>query len=146
MDNFYMNDSEKINILIVDNRPENIFALSEALSDPDLNVFDATSGNEALALTLEHDFTLVLMDVQMPELDGFETAELLRGKKETRNIPIIFVTVFNKEEKYEFKGYDAGAVDYVFKPLNHDILNTKVRVFIDLYRQKRIIAKQTSSL
>ena len=96
MDNFYMNDSEKINILIVDNRPENIFALSEALSDTDLNVFDATSGNEALALTLEHDFTLVLMDVQMPEMDGFETAELLRGKKETRNIPIIFVTVFNK--------------------------------------------------
>lgn len=146
MDNCYMNDSEKINILIIDNRPENIFALSEALSDPDLNVFDATSGNEALALTLEHDFSLVLMDVQMPDMDGFETAKLLRGNKETRNIPIIFVTVFNKEGKYEFKDYGTGAVDYVFKPLNHDILNTKVRVFVDLYRQKRIIAKQAYSL
>ncbi len=80
MDSCYMNDSEKINILIIDNRPENIFALGEALSDPDLNVFEATSGNEALALTLEHDFTLVLMDVQMSDTDGFETAELLRGK------------------------------------------------------------------
>ena len=141
-----MNDSEKINILIVDDRPANIFALSEALSYPDLNIFEATSGNEALALTLKHDFALILMDVQMPEMDGFETAELLRGMKETMNIPIIFVTAINKGKKYVFKGYDIGAVDYLFKPVNLDILNTKVRVFVDLYRQKKIIEKQASSL
>ncbi len=141
-----MNDSEKINILIVDDKLANIFALSEALSNSDLNIFEVTSGNEALALALKHDFALILMDVQMPEMDGFETAELLRGMKETTNIPIIFVTAINKEEKYVFKGYDIGAVDYLFKPVNLDILNTKVRVFVDLYRQKKIIEKQASSL
>jgi diguanylate cyclase (GGDEF)-like protein len=141
-----MNDSKKINILIVDDRPENIFALSEALGDPELNIFEATSGNEALSLVLNHDFALILMDVQMPEMDGFETAELLRGMKETMNIPIIFVTAINKEKKYVFKGYDVGAVDYLFKPVNIDILNSKVRIFVDLYRQKIIIKKQASSL
>ncbi len=143
---FIMNDSEKINILIVDDRSANIFALSEALNDPGLNIFEATSGNEALALTLNHDFALILMDVQMPEMDGFETAELLRGMKETMNIPIIFVTAINKGRKYVFKGYDVGAVDYLFKPVDLDILVSKVRIFVDLYRQKKIIEKQASSL
>ncbi len=141
-----MNDSDKIKILIVDDRPENVFALGKALRDPDLHIFEATSGTEALTLTLDHDFALILMDVQMPEMDGFETAELLRGTKKTKNIPIIFVTAFNKEEIYVFKGYDAGAVDYLFKPVNLDILVNKVRVFVDLYRQKKIIEKQASSL
>ena len=146
MDSSSMKDSEKINVLIVDDRPENLLALGEILSDSELNIIKAESGNETLALTLEHDFALIILDVQMPDMDGFEVAELLRGKKETSHIPIIFATAISKEQKYIFKGYDSGAVDYLFKPIDPDIIVSKVRVFVELYRQRKLIEEQTLSL
>ncbi len=120
-----MNKTEKENILIVDDRPEDLLALKKLLKRPDLNIITATSGNDALAMVLEHDFALILLDVYMPDMDGFETAELMRENDKTKRIPIIFITAISKEQKYVCKGYDAGAVDYLFKPLDPDILKSK---------------------
>ena len=124
-------------ILIVDDRSENLHAMKVTLQPlEDVEIYTAMSGNEGLALMTEHEFAVVLMDVQMPEMDGFETASLMQNHKATRNIPIIFVTAISKDEEHVFKGYQAGAVDYLFKPLNHDILLSKVKVFLKLYRQR----------
>ncbi len=138
--------TEKLDILLVDDRPENLFALEGILERPDVNIVKATSGNEALGLTLKHDFAVVLMDVQMPEMDGFETAELMRGAEKTRHIPIIFVTAISREEKHVFKGYDTGAVDYLIKPLDANVLGTKVNVFLELYQQKRSLERTAEDL
>lgn len=127
---------EKVNILIVDDRKENLLALEALLENPDLRIIKAESGNQALGLMLEFNFALVLLDVQMPEMDGFEVAELMRRKEKTRNIPIIFITAIIKEEKYVFKGYEKGAVDYLFKPINPNVLKSKVNVFLELHRRK----------
>ncbi len=141
-----MNVKEKYNLLLIDDRPENLIALESILDDPKFNLVKATSGQQALALVLEYEFALILTDVQMPEMDGFETAELLRGKAESKHIPIIFVTASNKEQQYVFKGYEAGAVDYLFKPIEPVILMSKVNVFIDLYRQQKLIRHQADNL
>ncbi len=141
-----MISQDKINILIVDDRPENLLVLESILEELDLNIVKATSGNQALALMLEYDFALVLLDVQMPEMDGFETAELMRGSERTKNIPIIFVTAINKNKKCMFKGYEIGAVDYLFKPIEPLILKSKVNVFIELHRQKEQLRKQAEVL
>ncbi len=141
-----MNKTEKENILIVDDRPENLLALEKLLKRPDLNIVRATSGNDALAMVLELDFALILLDVQMPDMDGFETAELMRENDDTKRIPIIFVTAISKEQKYVFKGYDAGAVDYLFKPLDPDILKSKVNVFLELHKQKTFLEKVNEEL
>lgn len=127
----------KQNILIVDDHRENLIALEAILEAPGRNLVMATSGNDALQLALKHDFSLALLDVQMPEMDGFEMAELLRKNRKTKNIPIIFVTAISKEHKYVFKGYECGAVDYLFKPLDQQILTAKVEVFLDLDLQRR---------
>jgi two-component system, cell cycle response regulator len=127
---------EKVNILIVDDRKENLIAMEALLENPELTIIKAESGNQALGLLLEFNFALVLLDVQMPEMDGFEVAELMRVKEKTRNIPIIFVTAINKEEKYVFKGYETGGVDYLFKPINPHVLKSKVNVFLELYRKR----------
>ncbi len=141
-----MTDRRKTNVLLVDDKAENLVALEGILDDPQLILFKARSGNEALSLILEHDFALILMDVQMPDMDGFETAELIRGNKKTKNIPIIFVTAINKDQKYVFKGYETGAVDYLFKPLDPEILKSKVNVFLDLYNQRKVIKEQSLEL
>ena len=138
--------NEKINILLVDDKPENLLALEGILESPELNLIKAMSGNEALALVLEYDFALVLLDVQMPDIDGFETAELMRGNDATKHIPIIFLTAISKEEKHIFKGYESGAVDYLFKPLEPEILTSKVKVFLDLHRRTKLIEKQAFEL
>jgi two-component system sensor histidine kinase/response regulator len=124
-------------ILVVDDRNENLFAMKTILKVLDCEIFKAHSGNEALALTLRHDFALILLDVNMPEMDGFELAELLRGNEATDKIPIIFITAINKEDKSVFKGYKSGAVDYLFKPLDTDILLSKVKVFLELNLKKK---------
>lgn len=134
-----MSETEKVNILLVDDRPENLMALEASLEDLDLNIVKATSGNEALSLMLENDFALVLLDVQMPDMNGFETAEVMRESEGTKNIPIIFVTAISKDQKYVFKGYDTGAVDYLFKPLDPEILKSKAKVFINLHKQKKAL-------
>ena len=118
----------KQNILLVDDRPENLLALEGVLEDLNCNLFKATSGQEALRLVLKHDFDLVLLDVQMPEMDGFEVAKLLRGKEKTKDIQIIFITAISKEQKYVHKGYEAGAVSYLFKPIEPEVLRNKVNV------------------
>jgi len=126
----------KIPILIVDDRPENLLSLEALLDDEQYELVRALSGNEALRLSLRQNFALVLLDVQMPEMDGFETAELMRANPKTRHIPIIFVSAGMKELLYQFKGYDVGAVDYLTKPIEPNILQSKVRIFAELYRQR----------
>ncbi|MCP3924379.1 MAG: diguanylate cyclase [Desulfobacterales bacterium] len=132
---------ESINILVVDDRPENIVALEAILENPDINIIKATSGEEALRMVLLHNIGLILLDVQMPGMDGFETAEMIRSNNDTKQIPIIFVTAINKEARHIFKGYESGAVDYIFKPLDPHSLNSKVRVFVELHRQKSNVTK-----
>ncbi len=141
-----MAERKKIDILAVDDREENLLAIESIIESDDINLTKATSGNEALSLMFDYDFALVLLDVQMPGMDGFETAELMRGSEKTRHIPIIFITAINKEKKHIFRGYDAGAVDYIFKPFEPDILLSKVNVFIDLYRQRNTLEELTRKL
>ncbi len=137
---------DKIKILLVDDQPNNLFVLESILECQELILIKANSGNEALSKVLEHEFALVLLDVQMPVMNGFETAELLRGFEKTKHIPIIFITAINKEEKFIFKGYQSGAVDYLFKPVHPEILKSKVNIFLDLYRQQKIAEKQAIEL
>ncbi len=137
---------EKANVLLVDDLPENLLALEGALEDLDCTLITATSGREALRLLVKHDFALVLLDVQMPEMNGFEVAKLIRGAQKYQHIPIIFVTAISKEQKYVFQGYEAGAVDYLLKPVDPDILRSKVRIFLELYQQKLLLKEQAEDL
>ena len=124
-------------ILIVDDYPQNLFALAKTLEVLDVGIVQATSGLEALGLTLEHDFCMAIVDVQMPEMDGYELAEFLRGNASTATLPVIFVSAIYSSEYYHRKGYDAGAVDFLSKPFVPEILLSKVRVFLELYEQRR---------
>ena len=135
-------------ILIVDDRQENIIALEETLEElgNDVQFVRALSGNEAVAHTINRDFALILMDVQMPDMDGFEAAELIRKDKKNGQVPIIFVTAISKEDRYVFKGYHAGAVDYLFKPLDQEILLSKVKVFLELARQRQELERTLAEL
>lgn len=129
--------SKDQNILIVDDHPENLVALEAILDDVDCTLLKANSGQEALSLLLKNDVALVLLDVQMPGMDGFEVAELMRKSNRTKMVPIIFVTAISKEAKYVARGYGVGAIDYMFKPLNPEILQHKARFFLDLDIQKK---------
>ncbi len=120
-------------VLLVDDRPENLVALEAVLAPLGCRMVTATSGAEALKRLLEDDFAVILLDVQMPELDGFETADYIKRRERTKHIPIIFVTAISKEEHHVFRGYEAGAVDYVFKPYDPVVLRSKVAVFLDLF-------------
>lgn len=141
-----MGEAKTINILAVDDRIENLLAIESILEADEINLVRAHSGNEALSLMFDYDFALVLLDVQMPGMDGYEAATLMRGSEKTRNIPIIFVTAINKEKQHIFKGYDAGAVDYIFKPFDAGILRNKVNIFVDLYRQRNTLEELTRKL
>lgn len=134
-----MNGNENYKILIVDDRPENLLTLEGILESSELTIIKANSGNEALGLLLEHRFALVLMDVQMPGMDGFETAEIMRSNVKTKNIPIIFVTAISKQRRHIFKGYETGAVDYLYKPLDLEILKSKINAFIDFFKHKEAL-------
>jgi len=129
----------KPQILIVDDKKQNLLALEGILEDLDVEIIKADSGNRALHLMLKYDIAVVLLDVQMPEMNGFEVVELMRSNKKTCDIPIIFVTAINQEEKYIAKGYELGAVDYIFKPVNSVILRSKVNVFMQLNVQRRLL-------
>ncbi len=139
-------NEEIVRVLIVDDRPENLFAMENLLENPEVVILRAESGSEALSILLLQDIALVLLDVQMPDMDGFEVAELMRSNPKTRSIPIIFITAISKENKYVFKGYKSGAVDYLFKPINPDILISKVNVFCNLYRQRLVIQQQNARI
>jgi PAS domain S-box-containing protein len=134
------------NILLVDDRPANLFALEAILEPLGQNLVKAYSGEEALRMILKNDFSVILLDVQMPVLDGFETARLIKERERSRHIPIIFLTAISKEEQFVFKGYTVGAVDYIAKPFDPDILRSKVSVFVDLYRKTEQIRRQTELL
>src|SRR6185437_7633192 len=134
--------TEQVDILLVDDRPENLLALEAILEPLGQRLVCATSGKEALRRLLERDFAVILLDVQMPGMSGFETAQLIKSRERTKYIPIIFLTAINKEDEYVFKGYSVGAVDYMFKPFQPEILRSKVSVFVDLYVQQHRIAEQ----
>lgn len=137
---------ETVDILIVDDRPEGLVTIEAVLTEPGYNLVKASSGSEALAHILNHDFAVILMDVQMPDMDGFETARLVKKRDRSKHVPIIFVTAINKADKFVSDGYAAGAVDYLFKPFDPAILKSKVAVFVDLYRKNRKLMQQTETL
>ncbi len=141
-----MNQQPKFNILIVDDRPENLLTLEGILENDELTILKANSGNEALSLMLDHNIALVLMDVQMPGMDGFEVAEIMRSSERTKYIPIIFVTAISKQRQHIFKGYESGAVDYLYKPLDLEILQSKIKAFIDFFQRKNKLEETTRTL
>ncbi len=141
-----MSAQDPSKLLIVDDLPENLRALDALIRDDKRQVFQASSGEEALALMLEHEFALAILDVQMPGMDGFELAELMRGTERTRNIPIVFVSAAGRELNYAFKGYEQGAVDFLYKPLDPDAVRSKVKVFVTLDQQRREMRRQMEAL
>ena len=136
----------QVEILLVDDRPENLLALEAILEPLGQRLVRAHSGEEALRMLLTHDFAVVLLDVQMPGMSGFETAQLIKSRERTRYIPIIFLTAISKEEDYVFRGYQVGAVDYISKPFQPDVLRAKVAVFVDLHLKQKRLAEQESML
>ena len=130
----------QVKCLLVDDLEENLLALSALLESEDVQLLTARSGPEALELLLVHDVALAFLDVQMPDMDGFELAELLRGSERTRHIPLIFVTAGAREQQRQFKGYETGAVDFIYKPIEPHILKNKADVFFALYRQRQQLA------
>ncbi len=146
MTTFAMAAAARLNLLIVDDREANLQSLSQLLARDDVAIHTALSGNEALGLMLEHDFALVLLDVQMPGMDGFEVATLMRSHERTRHVPVIFVTAISKDRQHIFSGYDAGAVDYLFKPLDPHVIRAKVAVFLELKRSQQLRERLLDSL
>ncbi|MEG4069582.1 response regulator [Microcoleus sp. Pol11C2] len=134
----------RVNVLLVDDRPENLVALEAILNSPSYHLVQANSGAEALRCLLNEDFAVILLDVQMPGMDGFETATLIRSRDRSRATPIIFITAFSSNDTHVFKGYSLGAVDYLFKPLEPEILTSKVQVFVELF-QKTVEVKQQAT-
>ncbi|WP_343074116.1 response regulator [Microvirga zambiensis] len=129
-------------ILVVDDDPRNLLAMEEVLRSPGIAIITADSGEAALRHLLQHDFAVILLDVQMPRLDGYEVAGLIRNRPRSARVPILFLTAFNKDDLHVFRGYSAGAVDYVFKPIEPLILKSKVNIFVDLYRKTEEIRRQ----
>jgi signal transduction histidine kinase len=141
-----MLDENATRLLIVDDLPENLQALNAIIRAEDRIVHQAQSGEAALDLLLEHEFALAILDVQMPGMNGFELAKMMRGTQKTRHIPIIFVTAAATELNYAFQGYETGAVDFLYKPLNIEAVKSKVNVFVALCKQRNEIQRQLAAL
>ncbi len=141
-----MSAPERVNLLLVDDVEENLVALRAILEPLDQNLVNARSGEEALRALLHDEFACILLDVQMPGLDGFETATLIKQRERTSHVPIIFLTALSKEEGHVFRGYSAGAVDYLFKPFEPELLRSKVAVFVDLHRKTKELERQAELL
>ncbi|MFJ4682494.1 two-component system response regulator [Streptomyces sp. NPDC091377] len=137
---------QKAKILLVDDRPENLLALEAILSALDQTLVRASSGEEALKALLTDDFAVILLDVQMPGMDGFETAAHIKRRERTRDIPIIFLTAINHGPHHTFRGYAAGAVDYISKPFDPWVLRAKVSVFVELYMKNCQLREQAALL
>lgn len=137
-----MPDQVLAKILVVDDDPRNLIAVEEVLRSPGIEIVTADCGEAALRHVLKHDFAVILLDVQMPRMDGYEVAGLIRNRPRSSRVPILFLTAFNKDDMHVFRGYSAGAVDYVFKPIEPLILKSKVDVFVDLYRKTEEIRRQ----
>src|SRR5688500_13424435 len=137
---------DRVNILLVDDQPNNLLALESILAGSGENLVMAESGAAALRHLLQMDFAVVLLDVQMPDLDGFETANLIRSRERSHDTPIIFLTALSRSETHVFRGYELGAVDYIFKPFHPEILRSKVNVFIELFRKREAFKRQAHEL
>jgi diguanylate cyclase (GGDEF)-like protein len=138
--------TENVPILVVDDLPQNITAIEAVIDDMGFEIITASSGNDALRLSLKHDFALILLDVQMPRMNGFEVARLIRSNPKTNHFPIIFVTAGIKDLLNQIEGYETGAVDYLMKPFEPVILRSKVKVFRDLYLQRKVIERFYNNL
>lgn len=141
-----MDENFKFKILIVDDKDENIFSLESMLQQYDREFLKANSGNEALKIAYKEDLSLILLDVQMPEMDGFETAEFLKSNNKTKKIPIVFVTAINKDKKFIVRGIKEGAIDYLYKPLDVDITRAKVDILLKFYHQQQQLESLNSQL
>jgi signal transduction histidine kinase len=142
-----MRQSLPINILVVDDREDNLLSIESILEKDHYNIIKANSGRAALKILLNrHDFSLILMDVQMPDMDGLETATIIYERDRLKNIPIIFITAFSNDEDYLFKGYKMGGVDYIYKPINPELLRAKVAVFVELYRKNEQLKAHEKTL
>ncbi|MBD1858513.1 MULTISPECIES: sensor histidine kinase [Leptolyngbya] len=141
-----MSLNKPVNILLVDDQPENLLALEAVLGKLGENLIQASSGEEALRCLLNQDFAVILLDVQMPGIDGFETASLIRSRARSQHTPIIFLTAFDSSDHGIFRGYSLGAVDYLIKPINSDILVSKVAVFVDLFKKTAAVKLQAAQL
>jgi CheY-like chemotaxis protein len=137
---------ERARILLVDDRPENLLALEAILSSLDQTLVRASSGEEALRELLKDDYALILLDAQMPGMDGFETAARIKRRNRTKDVPIIFLTAADSEQRNSYRGYAAGGADYIAKPFDPWILRAKVQVFVDLWAAGRRLASQASFL
>src|SRR5512143_38203 len=131
-----------VNVLLVDDRPDKLLALESILADGNHRVVTARSGAEALRALLRDEFAVILLDVNMPPLDGFQTASLIRGRPRSEKTPIIFMTAVNDLESGISRGYSLGAVDYIHLPVSPEVLRAKVNVFVDLYRKREQIRQQ----
>jgi signal transduction histidine kinase len=141
-----MRSDSKVNILLVDDHPENLVALEAVLSVMEQNLIKAGSGEEALRCLLSQDFAVILLDVQMPGMDGYETAHLIRQRQRSQHTPIIFVTGFSTSDMGQMRGYSLGAVDYLLKPIDPTILVSKVTVFVDLFKKTAEVQQQAAEL
>jgi two-component system, sensor histidine kinase and response regulator len=137
---------QQVNVLLVDDRPENLLAMEAILAGLGQKLICTKSGREALRFLLREEAAVILLDVQMPDMDGFEIAEVIRVRERSQHTPIIFITAINKSEHSVFQGYSLGAVDYITKPFEPEILRSKVKFFIDLYKQKLEIQRQAEML
>jgi PAS domain S-box-containing protein len=136
----------KVNILVVDDRPEGLMAVEAVLKSPSYNLVLAKSGVEALKFLLKDDFAVILMDVQMPEMNGFETAEIIKTRDKSKDIPIVFMSAISQDEQYVYQGYKVGAVDYILKPFDPYVLKSKVAIFVDLYQKNIQLMDQAKKL
>lgn len=139
-------DSAAINILIVDDDPKNLTVLETVLADPAYRLVRATSGDEALLALIDREFALLILDIQMPGMNGFELAQMIKNRKKTAHVPIIFLTAYYNEDSHVVEGYDTGAVDYLYKPVNPVVLRSKVAVFAELHRKSRETAAANAVL
>src|SRR5580700_3557391 len=135
----------RVKLLLVDDSPENLVSLEATLEGLGQELVLARSGMEALRRLLEDDFAAILLDVKMPEMDGFQTAELIRARKRSRHTPILFLTGY-KNEEHLFRGYDLGAVDFLFKPIVPEVLRSKVAVFVELSRKAQLLEQNATIL
>lgn len=134
-----MSPEEKVKILLVDDKPNNLILLEAILDSPAYQLIKASSGKEALKCLLNEDVALILLDIMMPEMDGFETAKLIKQRDGSKDIPIIFITAIDQDADTIVKAYSAGAVDYIFKPFDPTTLQSKVSIFVDLYKKNRLL-------
>src|SRR5881628_1905189 len=141
-----MSAIEKVNILLVDDRRPNLFALESILKGLGQNLVEATSGVEALKYLLRNEVAVILLDVEMPDMDGFQTATLIREREKTKHTPIIFLTAISKSDIHVSQGYSLGGVDYIFKPFVPEVLKSKVSAFVEMFKQRQEVQRQSAML